>query len=323
MARQHNNIPISAQLRRGDPRPQMPIANPIIAIIAAGHQKNDRPAPNRPSTTDATVPPIAIIAARRASTNSAVEAGRGVMNRGAATGIGWAVCPPRTAVAGDCSTTIALSGWPPAACASARTGGRPSISGCSANGCPHFQQRLTAPRSSSPHFEQRTAIGMCRLPNHPQNQIDCASRHSSYPSMEYAARRASIGNAPSGPSRRKKRYPPVPNFCRGLYLRVTDGTISRLPTESLDRRSNHPSQEPEMRKFTLILGIASLLTFGCQQGPSEAEKAAQAAAKAQQDAAKAQQEAAKAITEARSEEHTSELQSLRHLVCRLLLEKKK
>src|SRR5262245_64378767 len=29
------------------------------------------------------------------------------------------------------------------------------------------------------------------------------------------------------------------------------------------------------------------------------------------------------VTEARSEEHTSELQSLRHLVCRLLLEKKK
>src|SRR5205814_3475177 len=29
------------------------------------------------------------------------------------------------------------------------------------------------------------------------------------------------------------------------------------------------------------------------------------------------------VEEARSEEHTSELQSLRHLVCRLLLEKKK
>src|SRR5437899_6562757 len=29
------------------------------------------------------------------------------------------------------------------------------------------------------------------------------------------------------------------------------------------------------------------------------------------------------VVEARSEEHTSELQSLRHLVCRLLLEKKK
>src|SRR5262245_64711633 len=32
---------------------------------------------------------------------------------------------------------------------------------------------------------------------------------------------------------------------------------------------------------------------------------------------------APATPEARSEEHTSELQSLRHLVCRLLLEKKK
>src|SRR5262245_64522372 len=34
-------------------------------------------------------------------------------------------------------------------------------------------------------------------------------------------------------------------------------------------------------------------------------------------------EAAKVLTPNRSEEHTSELQSLRHLVCRLLLEKKK
>src|SRR5947199_6007984 len=33
--------------------------------------------------------------------------------------------------------------------------------------------------------------------------------------------------------------------------------------------------------------------------------------------------ASKACRPARSEEHTSELQSLRHLVCRLLLEKKK
>src|SRR5262245_64799682 len=32
---------------------------------------------------------------------------------------------------------------------------------------------------------------------------------------------------------------------------------------------------------------------------------------------------AEAATHSRSEEHTSELQSLRHLVCRLLLEKKK
>src|SRR5262245_63076255 len=37
----------------------------------------------------------------------------------------------------------------------------------------------------------------------------------------------------------------------------------------------------------------------------------------------ASQQAAKAQAAARSEEHTSELQSLRHLVCRLLLEKKK
>src|SRR5258705_8778066 len=34
-------------------------------------------------------------------------------------------------------------------------------------------------------------------------------------------------------------------------------------------------------------------------------------------------ETSAAVSESRSEEHTSELQSLRHLVCRLLLEKKK
>src|SRR5262245_64079172 len=33
--------------------------------------------------------------------------------------------------------------------------------------------------------------------------------------------------------------------------------------------------------------------------------------------------ASRALADGRSEEHTSELQSLRHLVCRLLLEKKK
>src|SRR5205814_6172501 len=37
----------------------------------------------------------------------------------------------------------------------------------------------------------------------------------------------------------------------------------------------------------------------------------------------AEEEARLAVAEFRSEEHTSELQSLRHLVCRLLLEKKK
>src|SRR5205814_7406706 len=36
-----------------------------------------------------------------------------------------------------------------------------------------------------------------------------------------------------------------------------------------------------------------------------------------------QRQGARATCEERSEEHTSELQSLRHLVCRLLLEKKK
>src|SRR5262245_65506782 len=41
------------------------------------------------------------------------------------------------------------------------------------------------------------------------------------------------------------------------------------------------------------------------------------------DAAPGQSPAFSQLWEVRSEEHTSELQSLRHLVCRLLLEKKK
>src|SRR5262245_62934590 len=45
--------------------------------------------------------------------------------------------------------------------------------------------------------------------------------------------------------------------------------------------------------------------------------------RSQTSAGMAAEAARAAIDKARSEEHTSELQSLRHLVCRLLLEKKK
>ena len=86
IARQHSSMPTSAQLRRGDERPQMPIIIPSTAIIAAGGQIAASPAANTPSTTDATVPPIAIIAARRASISSEVEARRGCTTRAIATG---------------------------------------------------------------------------------------------------------------------------------------------------------------------------------------------------------------------------------------------
>src|SRR5205823_7887267 len=56
------------------------------------------------------------------------------------------------------SRTIACSGSTPIGGNSGLIGGRPSISGRSANVWPHFQQRLTAPSSSSPHLEHRTVI---------------------------------------------------------------------------------------------------------------------------------------------------------------------
>jgi hypothetical protein len=51
----------------------MPITSPSTAIIAAGGQIAAKPAANTPNTSDVTVPPIAIIPARRASTSSAVD----------------------------------------------------------------------------------------------------------------------------------------------------------------------------------------------------------------------------------------------------------
>jgi type II secretory pathway pseudopilin PulG len=65
-----------------------------------------------------------------------------------------------------------------------------------------------------------------------------------------------------------------------------------------------------MRKLILILGIASLLTLGCQQGPTETEKAQQAAAKAQEAAAKAQEEAAKATARAAAQSEATEKATL-------------
>src|SRR5436305_4861780 len=55
----------------------------------------------------------------------------------------------------------------------------------------------------------------------------------------------------------------------------------------------------------------------------ERQLAAARQARAAVDALAQKRETVSALTEARSEEHTSELQSRPHLVCRLLLEKKK
>ena len=63
----------SAQLRRGEDKPQIPIISPSTATIAAGGQNAERIAENRPSTSEVTVPPIAISPARRALIRSVVD----------------------------------------------------------------------------------------------------------------------------------------------------------------------------------------------------------------------------------------------------------
>src|SRR5262245_11440459 len=113
MARQHNSIPTSAKLRRGDDKPQMPITRPSTATIAAGGHSAAKIAENRPNTSDVTVPPIAINPARRASISSAVDAGREDATRSIADG--KMVGPPGPngdppAGTANSSTMIASSG---------------------------------------------------------------------------------------------------------------------------------------------------------------------------------------------------------------------
>src|SRR5438874_4849703 len=67
--------------------------------------------------------------------------------------------------------------------------------------------------------------------------------------------------------------------------------------------------------------LALVLSVGIMTGAQTSTAQTSAPAKKKSTAAK-QLKAAPAVTAARSEEHTSELQSRRDLVCRLLLEKK-
>src|SRR5690606_39839372 len=72
--------------------------------------------------------------------------------------------------------------------------------------------------------------------------------------------------------------------------------------------------------------LPAALRSHAEEARRAAEEAAAAAAEAEAEALRAQQEAEQAAMDAaaaRSEEHTSELQSRENLVCRLLLEKKK
>src|SRR5437899_5439203 len=70
----------------------------------------------------------------------------------------------------------------------------------------------------------------------------------------------------------------------------------------------HPSVEEER-----VVGVAGAL------GDRQARRVSEAIGRADDEV----REGVARVEVGRSEEHTSELQSLRHLVCRLLLEKKK
>src|SRR2546425_5403057 len=74
--------------------------------------------------------------------------------------------------------------------------------------------------------------------------------------------------------------------------------------------------------YTTLFRSLSLLLAGVAGGRGgEGARQANGGAAARRDAARARRRPAR--REHRSEEHTSELQSLAYLVCRLLLEKKK
>src|SRR5262249_61887668 len=97
----------------------------------------------------------------------------------------------------------------------------------------------------------------------------------------------------------------------------------------------HPRPPPEFSPLSLHdalpISAAGAARQGSPQGsdPAEARGTARTgtraaeAARAGEDAPAAEGSARRGTSEARSEEHTSELQSLTNLVCRLLLEKNK
>src|SRR5258706_6464579 len=85
-----------------------------------------------------------------------------------------------------------------------------------------------------------------------------------------------------------------------------------FPYTSLFRsRSSPPGTSPAVRRASITT------SSGSSAAPSRRRRRTTSTATASADAS------AKNIGSARSEEHTSELQSLTNLVCRLLLEKKK
>src|SRR5205814_8758877 len=98
-------------------------------------------------------------------------------------------------------------------------------------------------------------------------------------------------------------HPALPSFptrrSSDLFAGLFDPVLGECPLHPIDERPLDP--QPAVAIVRLVL---------CVSGPLVVNAVAADIADA-------------AVDDGRSEEHMSELQSLRHLVCRLLLEKKK
>src|SRR5262245_64010271 len=97
-------------------------------------------------------------------------------------------------------------------------------------------------------------------------------------------------------------------------------------TEANTNRGRHRMIRQGVRsiaRHSALVGAVALLLGGCVGSPSGVALGPSAVAGKTPDGTVDMEEVQAAYIGSRSEEHTSELQSLRHLVCRLLLEKKK
>src|SRR2546425_8874821 len=90
------------------------------------------------------------------------------------------------------------------------------------------------------------------------------------------------------------------SFSQGIGAGAMPTAVSRLRTASVRKCGRNACSPTETRSSGQALRITAYSRFGSGTAPVSTSRAAR-----------------------RSEEHTSELQSLAYLVCRLLLEKKK
>src|SRR2546425_9579828 len=89
--------------------------------------------------------------------------------------------------------------------------------------------------------------------------------------------------------------------------RANAGPLDHLPDPPTDRLGDAPQ--------SVLLGVRTVAGPGIGEGQDSGDRC--------HDAGGQRRDALDRATGQRSEEHTSELQSLAYLVCRLLLEKKK